>query len=94
MDIGVYKGNELVLCCEVKETPLQASRLISAIKRYEAGVDWTEPDRGNDPLRKAKYILKRKPAYLSVVAIGTRHEFSVAETNQGFRLEPDIVPIY
>lgn len=94
MDIGVYRDSRLVLCCEVKETPLQASRLVSAVKSYEDGVDWTAPDRGNDPLRKAKYILKRQPSYFSVVAIGVRHEFSVSATGEGFHLEPDIVPIY
>lgn len=94
MDIGVYRDSRLVLCCEVKETPLQASRLVSAVKNYEGGVDWTAPDRGNDPLRKAKYLLKHKPSYFSVVAIGVRHEFSVSTTEEGFHFEPDIVPIY
>jgi hypothetical protein len=94
MDIGVYHEGRLILCCEVKETPRQASLLLRALKRYEAGVDWTQPDRGNDPLRKAKYILKRRPSYFSVVAVGTRHEFSILEADGRFHLEPDVVPIY
>ena len=94
MDIGVYRDNRLILCCEVKETATQAARLVEGIRKYEAGVDWEVSDRGNDPLRKAKYLLKRRPAFFSVFAIGLRHEFSVEETNEGFHLEPDIVPIY
>lgn len=94
MDIGVHRQGHLVLCCEVKETPRQAADLIAAIGKHTGGVDWTVSDRGNDPLRKAKYILKRKPAYFSVVAIGTRYEFSVEHKDEGFALKPDLVPLY
>lgn len=94
MDIGVYQDGQLIACCEVKETSPQAARLLSGIKRWQSGVDWTIPDRGNDSLRKAKYLLKRKPRYFYVVAIGTRHEFSVVPTDGGFELHADLIPFF
>lgn len=94
MDIGVYQDGQLIVRCEVKEISLQAARLLSGIKRYQSGVDWTEPDRGNDPLRKAKYLLKRKPKFFYLVAIGTRHEFSVVCTDGSFELQADLIPLY
>ena len=94
MDIGVYRNGKLVVCCEVKETSVQASRLLSGIKRYQSGVDWATPDRGNDALRKAKYLIKRRPKYFYVVAIGIRHEFSLAFPAQdSFTLQPDFIAL-
>jgi hypothetical protein len=61
MDIGVYKGNNLFVCCEIKEKSAQARKLIAGIKAYEIGIDLSAPDRGNDPLRKAKYIVHQRP---------------------------------
>ena len=51
MDIGVYKNNSLLVCCEIKEKSTQAKKLIAGIKIYQGGIDLTAPDRGNDPLR-------------------------------------------
>lgn len=94
MDIGIYRHDKLVVCCEVKETSAQATQLLSGIKRYQSGVDWTTPDRGNDALRKFKYLIKRRPKYFCVVAIGIRHEFSVAfPTQDTFMLQPDLIAL-
>ena len=92
MDIGVYQDDELFVCCEVKETSRQAARLVSGIRRYQPRVPLTDPARGNDPLRKAKYLRKNRPRYFYVVAIGARHEFSVVLTDFGFELHEDLIP--
>lgn len=63
MDLALYQDEKLVICCEVKERARQIQRLINEIMKYQPAVDFAVPDRGNDPLRKAKYIVKRRPDY-------------------------------
>jgi hypothetical protein len=93
MDIGVYKGNRLLVCCEIKEKSSQAKKLIDGIKTYQAGIDPNAPDRGNDPLRKAKYIVHQRPLFFYLVAIGIRYEFGVFfPENKAFELREDIIP--
>ena len=93
MDIGVYKDNKLLVCCKIKEKSSQAQKLIAGIKAYETGIDLTIPDRGNDALRKAKYIVRLKPLFFYLVAIGVRYEFSVSfPKGKAFELRDDIIP--
>ena len=93
MDIGVYKNNKLMVCCEIKENSSQAKKLIAGIKTYEMGIDLTSPDRGNDPLRKAKYIIHQRPLFFYLVAIGVRYEFSVSfPEGKTFELREDVIP--
>lgn len=93
MDIGVYRDGHLVVCCEIKETSSQARRLVGRMRSYEPGVDLFEPDRGNDPLRKAKYLVTKRPKYFYVVAIGARLEFSVVYPGgRAFELREDVLP--
>ena len=93
MDIGIYKNNKLLVCCEIKEKSSQAEKLIKGIKSYEKGIDLTAPDRGNDPLRKAKYIVRNRPQYFYLVAVGRRFEFSVSfPEGKAFKLTEDIIP--
>jgi hypothetical protein len=61
MDIAVYRDGRPVVCCEIKETSSQARRLVGRMRSYEAGVDLAESDRGNDPLRKVKYLVTKRP---------------------------------
>jgi hypothetical protein len=67
MDIGVYDGDKLIVFCEVKENSNQALALVQGVKQHEQYVDLNAEDRGNDPLRKAKYIIEHKPEYFCVV---------------------------
>ncbi|MCX5867458.1 MAG: hypothetical protein NT009_08290 [Proteobacteria bacterium] len=93
MDIGLYKNNELLVCCEIKVKSTQAENLILGIKAYEKGIDLTTPDRGNDSLRKAKYIIHQRPLFFYLVAIGARYEFSVSfPEGKAFELKEDIIP--
>lgn len=93
MDIGVYKNNNLLVCCEIKEKSSQAKKLIAGIKTHANRIDFTVPDRGNDPLRKAKYIAHHRPLFFYLVAIGVRYEFSVSfPDGRAFQLREDIIP--
>jgi len=93
IDIALYLNGRLVACYEVKERAGQIQELIKGIKLYQQAVNFTEPDRGNDPLRKAKYIAKRKPEYFCGVAIGARFEYRVSyPEDQALQLTRDVVP--
>jgi len=93
MDIGVYKDNKLLVCCEIKEKSSQAEKLIAGIKTYQAELDMTAPDRGNDPLRKAKYIVHQRPMFFYLVDIGVRYEFGVFfPEGKAFELKEDVIP--
>ena len=94
MDIGIYEKGILQVCCEVKEKSTKAQTLIRGIRKFERAVVLPETDRGNDPLRKAKYISKLKPLYFYVVSIGRRYEYRVEYPEEmRFRLVEDFIPI-
>lgn len=47
----------------------------------------------NDPLRKAKFIVEKKPRYLCVSGIGVRYEFSITYPAENrFELVNDVIP--
>lgn len=93
MDIGMYRRGKLWVCCEIKEKSSQAQYLIGEIKKYENASDLADSDRGNDPLRKAKYIVDLKPQFFYLVSIGKRFEFRVEyPKNMQFLLLEDLVP--
>ena len=94
MDIGIYKKRKLWVCCEIKEKSTQAQNLIRGIRKYENSSEFPDSDRGNDPLRKAKYIVQLRPEYFYVVSIGRRFEFRVNyPTNSQFELIEDLIPL-
>jgi hypothetical protein len=94
MDIGVYEREILQACCEVKEKSSKAEELIRGIRKFQRSATLPEEDRGNDPLRKAKYISRLKPLYFYVVAIGRRYEYRVEYPEKmQFKLVEDFIPI-
>jgi hypothetical protein len=93
MDLALYRNGELQVCVEVKERRSQLQRLFQRLRTHEATVDLDVPDRGNNPLRKAKYLVKRRPRYLCGLALGARLEYRVDyPEGLAFRLEEDVVP--
>ena len=93
MDIGIYRKNKLWVCCEIKEKSSQAQHLIREVKKYQDANELPVSDRGNDPLRKAKYIANLKPQFFYLVSIGRRFEFRIEyPENMQFRLIEDLVP--
>ncbi len=93
MDIGIYKDGRLMVFQEAKEKASQVPRLLQGIKGHEDHIDLQENDRGKDSLRKAKYIVKHRPEYFCVFAIGVRREFRIKYPAQKeFELCEDMIP--
>ena len=95
MDITVSSASgELLWYLEVKEKASDVSAFMQDIERHgTVGVDLDAADRGNDALRKAKYLIQYRPMYFSVSAIGIRIDRQVSyESGSRFRLMPDMVP--
>ncbi|GAI44378.1 unnamed protein product [marine sediment metagenome] len=92
MDIGLYQADRLLVCYEIKR-PEEIQKIIPRIFTYEKEIDFNKPDRNNQALRKAKYIVKHKPEYFCVVTIGKRYEYQVSfPKGKAFRLTEDMVP--
>ena len=96
MDISVRRGGDLLWYIEARETFTGMLELSRDLDRFgAAGIDYEADDRGNDAaLRKAKLIVELRPAYLSLVGIGGRLDFSLAVHDlHHFDLIPDLVPV-
>jgi hypothetical protein len=80
---------------EVKERAIDVPGLVDRIGAYgRDGVDVNAPDRGNDALRKAKYLVWYRPLYFSVSAIGLRRDFQVVyAAGDRFVLVDDMIPL-
>ena len=78
MDVTVRDGGRLLWCLEVKEKAAQLTGMLKALHTHSDGVDLEIPDRHNDPLRKAKYLVRARPPYFSLVATGRWDDFSVS----------------
>lgn len=80
MDITVSSGDQLILYIENKEKAQLAEKLVKGMREYgEKGFNLDDPDRGDDPLRKSKYIVKddARPLFLGISAIGYKQLFEV-----------------
>ena len=97
MDLTVRTDVVLVLYVEHKTTSQLAQSLLADMRRYgETGFGLDDPDKGNDPLRKAKYLVRAnaRPLYFGLSAIGTKrlfrveyldnNRFQLYEENRGF----------
>jgi hypothetical protein len=93
MDVSVYDADRVLWCIEVKERAADLNPLLAGMRRGAQHVDPSAPDRHNDPLRKSKYLMRHRPSYFSLVAIGSRLDFSVSYTADGFELTEDLVPV-
>ena len=94
MDVALYKDGRLFVYCKVKEKASQLQELLKGIKQHEKDVNLSQPDRGNDFLRKAKYLVRCRPDYLALVAIGARQEYRVMyPSGAAFVLHRDIIPL-
>ena len=78
MDLTVRRNGQILWCIEVKERSHQLERLLMKLGSLGTeGVNLHSPDRGNDPLRKAKYLVNHKPQLFSAVAIDLTRDFRV-----------------
>ena len=89
MDICVFRNKKPFIYVEAKTTDYSAKKLYKEInEKYSKNIDSfkNEPDRGNDALRKAKYIFKDRPEYFYLVTPKHKLTFNIKYTKKGFSL--------
>jgi hypothetical protein len=86
MDVSVRRDGELLWYVEVKPRMSQIAPLLVAMNSYAAAVPLDQPDRGNDPLRKAKYLVRHRPPSVSIVGGEERRHFDVRYGAETFAL--------
>jgi hypothetical protein len=94
MDLTVSASDRLILYVEHKEKSITAEKLLDRMRHYgENGFSLDDPDRGNDPLRKAKYLVRygAHPIYFGLSAVNYRKLFRVgyADGNRFQLIEDD-----
>lgn len=93
MDLALYDADTLLVCVEAKATAKKLRELMAGLSKYAPAVDLDAPDRDIDGLRKAKYIVRRRPHYFCGVAPDCRLEYRVEWLSErGFDLVPDAIP--
>jgi hypothetical protein len=96
MDLTVRAGPRLVLYVEQKTTRAVAKKLLTRMRQYgETGFDLDDPDRGDDALRKAKYLVRAgsHPMYFGLSAVNYAQLFKVQYLDGNrFRLNEDPRP--
>jgi hypothetical protein len=97
MDLTVRTPNRFVLYVEHKVTRQIATKLLGGMRKYGArGFGLDDPDRGDDALRKAKYLVRADshPIYFGISAIDYRQLFKVEYLDGNrFRLIEDPRPL-
>jgi hypothetical protein len=101
MDITVWAGENLILYVENKVTRNQAQSLLKKVHGYgDTGFNLDDPDKGNDPLRKAKYLVRDHPKYFVLSATGFQQLFLIEYlgAENRFKLieqsDPIVAPLY
>jgi hypothetical protein len=98
MDLTVRTQDALILYVEHKTTRAVAEHILESMKRHgEIGFGIDDFDKGNDALRKAKYLVRDdrslRPLYFGLSAVGFKKLFRVEyEVGNRFRLVPDDRP--
>jgi len=94
VDVSLSRGGRTVLICEVKEKAAAIQKILVGLRACEGTeIDLLEEDRGRDILRKAKYIIKTKPDYFCLVAIGSRRDFKVTYLDaSSFSMKEEPIP--
>jgi len=90
MDICVFQNGKPFIYIETKVSDYETKKLIDEIKEiYSKDLLKYQnlPDRGNDPLRKAKYIFSGKPKFLKIVNPKNSFSYSIKYTKDGFNLD-------
>lgn len=95
MDISVRRGTDLLWWIDAEETFVDMFDLSRNLDRIGVGgIDHDADERHDAALRKAKLVVELRPAYLSLVGVGGRLDFSIAVHDiHHFDLIPDLVPV-
>jgi hypothetical protein len=86
MDVSVRRDGHLLWYVEVKPRASQIAPLLLAMNSYALAVPLEQADRGNDPLRKAKYLVRHRPPSVSIVGGEERRHFDVRYGADNFSL--------
>jgi len=90
MDLTVRSGSKLVLYVEHKTSRELATHLLEPMRQYgRIGFKLVDSDKGNDALRKAKYLVRdstSRPIYFGLSAVGFKQLFSI-EYEEGNRFQ-------
>jgi hypothetical protein len=94
IDIGIKLPDGRKIFVEVKERIDQREALISRVKLLGAkGIDPRSKDRGNDPLRKSKYIVAGQPDFFACYSPeGFDPYLVIYQTDNRFTLEAADLP--
>lgn len=88
-DIVVHDaGGRRWIHVETKKVRGELESLLAGLERYRHGVPLDAPDRGDDPLRKSKYIVRDRPRVLWLVSPTWRAAHAVAVEGTAFELTP------
>lgn len=95
MDITVERDGRLLWYIEVKEKAADLPDFAERIAAYgKGGIDLALSDRGNDAQQKAKYLVRYRPQFFTLTAIGMTLDYRVTYgESTTFRLLLDIVPL-
>lgn len=100
MDVSVRREGRLLWYTEVKTSRSQIQVLLAKLALLgDVGVPDAQPDRGNDALRKAKYLVRHRPPHLTLVGgeVRRRHDHPDPQHRHQYddegheRLPPDYV---
>jgi hypothetical protein len=86
MDISVRQGDRLLWYVEVKAKAAGIEPLLRGVRGYSTGLPLVVSDRGNDSLRKAKYLVRHQPLFLTIIGGEERRHFNVRVGNGTFEL--------
>ncbi len=86
MDIVVYQ-EDYVIAIEVKKSSKDVKVLLKGLLEVSRNPDIKIPDRGNDPLRKAKAILNLRPNEFWLASPETTEKFKIEFIEKGFTLQ-------
>lgn len=87
LDLVIFEQGSPVIAVEVKRSESEATKLLKGIAAVDS-MNLPELDRGNDPIRKMKSLMKLKPKEFWVVSPERRWEFELRFTNGLLELVP------
>lgn len=86
LDLMIFHNGLPAIGVEVKKSKPDAERMLKGMLAICEEPRLDQADRGNDPLRKCKCILKSKPKEFWVISPTQRWLFEVNYTGAGFQL--------
>lgn len=87
LDLVIFEQGSPVIAVEVKRSEAEAAKLVKGLAAVDP-LNLPELDRGNDPIRKMKSLLKLKPKEFWVVSPEQRWKFELSFTNGALELIP------